>query len=319
MSFDITIGYDKAKLRPTDVLKENTLSATMAYAPFLNTVVPNEMRIAAGNIIKPVYGDLPLVAVVGDFLGTCTDFDTLSYPWPATFNSELKKWFTVIRRDTVKAIASPKKYIGLGYELLQDTVTCASDSSAYVTTVLRGDLAIDSVFVLQVAYDERLASVQLHDSSSVNVINKSKTINNVAWTLQHKGGKRNVELIWKWQGLTDDSVMKAKVSTASSTTCTCIAPAMTDTLTLKKFVPIVSVSSSDERIESVYVFNDNIHIQCNHEQMKQVVVFNLSGEHVLDTQLPAGSSYLQLSTLPAGSYVMHVTCGNNNHVKLIVK
>ena len=44
-SFDITIGYDRNVLRPTDVLKEGTLSGQMSNGPTMNIVVPGEMRI----------------------------------------------------------------------------------------------------------------------------------------------------------------------------------------------------------------------------------------------------------------------------------
>ena len=67
-SFDITIGYDTSRFRPTDGLSIGTLSEQMKFgdiSPFFNFRVPGEMRVGAFTITRNVAGDKPLFADLG--------------------------------------------------------------------------------------------------------------------------------------------------------------------------------------------------------------------------------------------------------------
>ena len=110
-SFDITIGYDKSILRPTDVLKEGTLSSQMTNGPTLNTVVPGEMRIFGFNVARSVSGSVPLVAVSGDFLGSCADEGVLNIPYAPDFNTEFKKRFSVTMIDDIVPVKIGRAHV----------------------------------------------------------------------------------------------------------------------------------------------------------------------------------------------------------------
>lgn len=319
VSFDITIGYNKNKLLPTDVLKEGTLSANMGYPPVLNTVVPNEMRISGGNIIKPVAGDLPLFAVSGEFLGSCNEITALSYPWPATFNEEFKKRFTVVGLDSVKSLALAKKYVGLGYTASADTMRLDKDSTSATDITLKGDLSIDSVFVLKVLFNTQAIACQIDPAFGVQVVSSDTMTNGIAWTLRHQNAARHLKFRTKWNDTSSDTTSLIRISTQTTQTCACVAPAEIDSIVVLKTVPVVSVSSFDEHVDGIRFANENLSIQCDHEKMKSVTIFSLSGENLVNAVLPIGQASVSLSSLPRGPYIVRVSCGFNNLVKLILK
>ena len=320
VSFDITIGYDRTKLRPTDVLKEGTLSAGMSYAPFLNTVVPNEMRIAGGNIIKTVSGTEPLVAVTGDFLGDCNDVDTLGYPWPATFNSEFKKRLTVIRRDSVIATAKAKQNPESGMYALERIVTVGPDENTFELKVKGAKLKSDSslhrftftsskaiINVVQVGEVKGITDVDTTTSDKDIVVTGRVLDASPEFLVRYRVQKDN----------RPDSVT-ITLRTENLSECTCSNPALRDTFDIK-ISPTVSVPSFDEHVEIVQIHNDVFTIQCDHEEMKTIQIFSTYGQLVQATVLSAGDKSVSTSNLANGSFFVRTTCGKRQHVNMILK
>jgi len=320
VSFDITIGYDRTKLRPTDVLKEGTLSLSMAYDPFLNTVVPNEMRIAAGNIIRTVHGDLPLVAVTGDFLGTCVDFDTLGYPWPATFNEEFKRKYTVIRRDTVKAIAVAKGNKNSGLQAVDTVVSLPSDRD-YVDVRVRGvALKSDSTryrFMIKCSR-EQLSVANDKPAIGMTDIVANRTKDGMEITATVTSAAPEMVLRYTHGSSTRPDSATVTISSEDLSLCSCEKPALRDTMRIA-IDPTVSVASSDEHVEMIYLIDNAINIQCDHEEMKNAQIFSITGELITSATMQRDETVLRPLNLTAGSYVLRVTCGNHQHVKMILK
>jgi hypothetical protein len=320
VSFDITIGYDRTKLRPTDVLKEGTLSAGMSYAPFLNTVVPNEMRIAGGNIIKTVSGIEPLVAVTGDYLGTCGEIDTLGYPWPATFNSEFKKRITVIRRDSVKATANAKSNIQAGVSAVVSVVEVGNTDDKFEVAVRGAQLANDSVPHRFTFTSSHPLLVNVSDRGLKGIGNIETQANGSDFEVTCRVVDANPEFILQYQlpnGKRPDSVVITMRSEDRSE-CSCSKPAKRDTVFVT-ISPTVSVPSTDERIEIVQVHNDVFVIQCDHEEMKTVQVYSTYGQLLQSAVYAAGNNSVSTSNLANGSYFIRTICGNRQHVNLILK
>lgn len=319
VSFDITIGYDRTKLRPTDVLKEGTLSAGMSYAPFLNTVVPNEMRIAGGNIIKTVSGVEPLVAVTGDFLGGCSDIDTLGYPWPATFNSEFRKRLTVIRRDSVKAIAKPKSNPQSGIYCVEDVINVDSDKSAFDVLVKGSMLGSDSI-PYQFTFSNSNNIFSTIECSGVSgFVDIDTNTKDGDFVVKGRVVAANPEFRLRYRiadNARTDSV-SITVDTENLSECSCTKPALRDTVVVK-INPTVSVPSFDEHIEIVRIHNDVLTIQCDHEEMKTVQVFSTYGQLIQTVSVATGVS-ISTSNLAKGSFIIRTTCGNRQHVNMILK
>lgn len=319
VSFDITIGYDRTKLRPTDVLKEGTLSAGMSYAPFLNTVVPNEMRIAGGNIIKTVSGSEPLVAVTGDFLGGCNDIDTLGYPWPATFNSEFKKRLTVIRRDSVKAIARPRNNPQSGLLCEEDLINVNSDESTFEVLVKGAMLESDSIphrFIFS-SSNSIFSSIKCNGVSGI--VDVDTSTKDGSFIVEGRVVDANPKFRLQYQiadNARTDSVSIAVV-TENLSKCSCSKPTLRDTVVVR-ISPAVSVPSSDEHIEIVQIHNDVLSIQCDHEEMKTVQIYSTYGQLIQTADLSKSTSVSTLN-LAKGSYIIRTTCGNRQHVNMILK
>lgn len=320
VSFDITIGYDRSKLRPTDVLKEGTLAAGMSYAPFLNTVVPNEMRIAAGNIINTVSGIEPLVAVTGTFLGDCKDVDTLGYPWPATFNSEFKKKFTVIRRDSVKATAIAKADPQVGVHFVDNLVNVGPDKSDFSLAVKGVKLMSDSS-LYRFTFTCSQGGVTLVGLSGVRGVVDVDTVTNgnqFNVTGRVVDGNPEFSLKYSLHGESRPDSLAIAVRTETQGGCSCTRPAMTDTVKVK-ISPTVSVPSFDEHLEIVTIHHDVLTIQCDHEEMKTIQIYSTYGQHVQTSVLNTGERSVPTSTLANGSYLVRTICGEKQHVNMILK
>lgn len=321
VSFDITIGYDRTKLRPTDVLKEGTLSATMSYEPFLNTAVTNEMRIAAGNIVKTVSGDVPLVAIAGDFLGDCDDIDTLGYPWPATFNSEFKKRYTMVRFDTVTATAKPRLYPNKGFTLTDSVLNIGeSDTTATIEIESIGIQDLGDRHCIELSSQAEL--LELSVQSVVGMKLDSVVSNNGFYKMYVNSASSTAAAIVqaRWKGSKDGSkTSQVSIRTTTEEQCVCNLPALQDTVTIRKEYPNVSVSSTDERSEIITATPDAILIHCDHEEMKTVQFFDVLGSLVIQEHVGHKKQYVSTSNLSKGAYHVRVTCGQKIHVTTILK
>jgi hypothetical protein len=321
VSFDITIGYDRTKLRPTDVLKEGTLSAAMSYEPFLNTAVTNEMRVAAGNIVKTVSGDVPLVAIAGDFLGSCFDVDTLGYPWPATFNSEFKKKYTVVRFDTVKATTIPRVHTNKGFAFADSALTISeTDTSTTLTIVAVGLSELGGRHCIEVKGQVDLVDVAVQSVVGMKVDSVATLAGVTKLYVSSINSAAAVTLIAHWTGTKDlTRLARVSVKTTTDSDCACDVPALRDTITISKEYPNVSVPSFDEHSEIIKAKPDAIMIHCDHEEMKTVQFFDVLGALVFQESISNRTQYVSTSALPKGAYHIRVACGHNVHVTTILK
>ena len=85
--FNCQLSYDTSKVRFTSALFTNTLAGQFDFHELTTPITSKhgEIWCSAGNLDnRMVYGDLPLVAVVGNYTGECTDpvyihIDTISF------------------------------------------------------------------------------------------------------------------------------------------------------------------------------------------------------------------------------------------------
>lgn len=320
VSFDITIGYDRTKLRPTDVLKEGTLSAGMSYAPFLNTVVPNEMRIAGGNIIKTVSGNEPLVAIAGDFLGSCGQVDTLGYPWPATFNSEFKKRLTVVRIDSVKAEAIGKQNPLAGLRSTLDKVEVPSGETIVEIPVNGALLQLDSVPYRFTFSSSHPGISIVQDRGLKGLVNLEVQSTGSQLTVTGNAVGTQPEFLLKLDVSTmpRPDTVTIVMKTENLMSCGCYLPTLRDTVEVK-INPTVSVASTDEHIGIINVQSDAFVIQCDHEEMKTVQIYSFLGQEIFSSTFTGSVVTVPTSNLADGSYIIRTTCGNKKHVNLILK
>jgi hypothetical protein len=320
VSFDITIGYDRTKLRPTDVLKEGTLSVGMSYEPFLNTAVTNEMRIAAGNIVKTVSGDVPLVAIAGDFLGSCTDVGELSYPWPATFNSEFKRKFTLVRFDSVKATARPRLQPNRGFAFEDSSITIKEqDSTSSVAVVSIGQSELKRKQIVVLTFDTTSVQVSVDSISGLVLDSVITNRNQIRIFAKETTPTASVAISARWIGTALKPQTQITVQTVDGEDCSCEVSTLRDTVRITKEYPSVSVASADEHIEIITASNDALSIQCDHEEMKTVQFFDVLGSLVYQENVQPGKQYMSTSNLAKGVYHIHVACGQHHHATTILK
>lgn len=325
MSFDITIGYDTAVTRPTDVLTEGTLSANLDYKPTLNTVVPGEMRIAGFNIVRPMIGDKPIVAISGDFKGSCTDLDSLSIPWPVTFNEEFKRTISVYTIEPILAVANAKTRTNVGVESVEDSVVIkGKDSLVGVNSrVSLTDISSVNGSATYTLRDTNVAvidSISLSDADLIDVerIHKGKV---VVHFKQQGASTPKVVIILRSVTAAENIRTKIDMELKINDSCGCIKPGLVDSVDVICENPMVYVSSSvDEDTADLLVTDQNIRCQCYHGQTNAINVYSIGGTLVATTGIRQESeTFLSIDGLPHGAYIIVGHCGLKKSVTLKMK
>lgn len=326
VSFDITIGYDTLMIRPTDVLKEGTLSSQMQYGPVFTKIVPGEMRVAGFNVLRPVIGSVPLFAIAGDYLGDCGSIASFTTPWPHEFNEEFKRRFTTTVSDTIATVAVGKHRQDLGTVIAFDTLEIPGK---------------DSVRVLDVKANVIMGSVSKYEmmlitSDSVTAIMENVTLVGVTNQQFYRDSPQRIRVEFETDGMVDvvaqcsiRSTTAAKVATQQVRSelkvidsCHCVKSTSMDSVQIvSKQEPVVSVASPvDARIERLIVANNIVYFQCDHGQTNVITVSDLLGRVVLTTtSSQASNPLISLEHLPAGTYIINAECGRGRFTKLNVK
>jgi len=323
MSFDITIGYDTAVIRPTDGLWLGTLADKMRFgdlSPFLNLRIPGEMRVGAFTINTPVKGTEPLFAVAGDFKGTCTELDTLWFPYFPEYNGEFKVQTKVLLADTILAAAFPVKNNSQGSTFNADTIRLTGkDSTAIIpVSVYTAALAGANVEVeiqLESPLPARIDSIVFSDGAGID----SVMISNDG---QHAKMYRIADDSAEIRGLihissvTDDTLSTRIITgTTANGTCLCITPARSDTALIENVKqPVVSVDQDLHEGSGIRIALERglVLIQSHHGLPGVANLIDVLGRTVRTVTLQGGNStQLSLENLSNGMYyVVVVTEGD---------
>lgn len=328
MSFDITIGYDTAHLRPTTGLWLGTLADKMRFAdisPYINLVVPGEIRVGAFTITTPVKGNEPLFAVAGDYKGTCLDKDTFSLPYSPEFNEEFRASIKYFRTDTVIAVAVPSEIPNQGTAFLQDSVTLTGRDS---TTTSNFALYLSEVPADQYTVDVRLESsltavidsLTFSDSLNVDSIFYSSDRLRATGYLSSIAGDSIDGLIHLRSITNDTTSSQLIVETRATGNCLCKTPGLHDTIVVYNAVqPIVSVETDihDDVGIKVTQIEGGLLIQNRHGQPGTVNVVNVLGTTVSTTTLGSDNTWLLLDSLPRGMYYAVVVVSGSHQVTKI--
>lgn len=330
-SFDITIGYDRNVLRPTDVLKEGTLSGQMSNGPTMNIVVPGEMRIFGFNVARSVSGNIPLVAVAGDFIGSCVLPGVLTIPYPPDFNSEFKKRISVSIGSQVVPVAIPKTNPNAGCQIPSDSVELDSASNEVAFEVNVGgylgggrkrSLELKCTRSSDTAFFE-ISRIQGANYCVVDSVVRSGDLTKAFVTVDSVAVSSQVLLAVSVSKKRNKEKRKVELvaSVKELDSCSCVRPVLEDSILIVISPVVTSVASSvDDHICTVNARNGNIIGECDHEQMKSLSVFDLYGRMLRDAS-KQNSTSVEVSSddLPSGVYLVRMQCGRNQTAKTIVK
>ncbi len=316
-SFDITIGYNPATTRPTDLLTEGTLSANLDFKATMSLIEPGEIRVAGFNILRSLVGDLPVFAVAGTYDGDCGMEDTLGIPWPPEFNEEFKKRVNVFRTDTLRVVVNPQVRPDVGTSFDHDTVEIKGEGK---TTEVENSILLGSTME-SISFAFTLRNT---DTTKVHIVGCVVENLQEPYTVSHDATQ--VTVSGRHFGATVPrvittlrSVTGAEIASSSATStlsildsCTCIKPGLADSITVLCSNPMVSVSSSsDEHNDILVVRNNEAICQCDHEQMNEIRLYDVQYRlHRINAKSGGTSAKISFSDLPHGFYILVGQCGN---------
>lgn len=326
-SFDITIGFNNRQLRPTDVLKEGTLSAQMSNGPTMNTVVPGEMRIFGFNVARSVSGDVPLVAVAGDFIGECRDNGAISLPYPPDFNGEFKKRFTVQVVDSISVFITKKADVTKGCRFVSDSLTFLDNDKSRTSSVSVVDNGSDRIKAgfIELKFIGNHAGMSIGDIRGQNCTVDSVVSNN-SGVIVYFGNvmaesplpQIGFQCLRKDLSVNGSFKLESRLSTTDE--CSCTIPSLLDTLTLVVEKPTVGVSSYDDDSCTIEIKDDLIIGKCLHHGMKELELFDICGT-IVQTNSDHDGKWMIASTmiLSRGLYFVTMSCAGGWKQKTIVK
>lgn len=329
-SFDITIGYDRNVIRPTDVLREGTLSGQMSNGPTMNLMVQGEMRIFGFNVARSVAGDIPLLAVAGDYIGLCGSNSLLSVPYQPDFNAEFKRRYTVNVVEQVAALAIAKQNPLYGCRFTKDSLVLDSNQvSMEAQIIVDSNSASGGQRVVEIRelgqQDEKMVDVLEIKVDGQHRIDSTVAVQRTTRVfVSSLGGVPTGPMILscflRRTARNTSASIKLEASLRESDQCTCVIPGLKDTVSIT-VLPIVSVQSSfDEHACTFQVESERITGKCDHQKMKTLSVFDLFGRSVrVGSENENPRVEVSISGLPNGLYFVQMLCGNNQTVKSIVK
>lgn len=313
MSFDITLSYDTTYLIPGSVLSNGTLSQQLSWmdGPILNAAEPGELRVFGASILTPAKGNLPLVAITADAKSMICGVTTpIELVYPADFNPEFKRSYSLWKGDSVRFIARQVDIATKGFSFdVQDVTIGGTDSTLdvpFVVTTRSRDNNELTVRLALASKDGVLIDRAYIGNNAVTVAQGRDTV----WiTLSgtdtvHQGTLR-------LRQVTTDSLSIALTGSITTTACACTNPKKTDQRVVRT---TLSTSTGIEETDidddpEITLINGMINLQGGHEYPMELKVYDLYGRLVANTFMEKGTVTAQVQDLPPGPVFIMMTAG----------
>ena len=313
MSFDITLSYDTTYLIPGSVLSNGTLSQQLSWmdGPILNAAEPGELRVFGASILTPAKGNLPLVAITADAKSMICGVTTpIELVYPADFNPEFKRSYSLWKGDSVRFIARQVDIATKGFSFeVQDVTIGGTDSTIDVPFVVTNRSRDNNDLTVQLA----LASTDgvLIDRAYIgnNAVTVAQGRDTVWITLSgtdtvHQGTLR-------LRQVTTDSLSTVLTGSIMATACACTIPKKTDQRVVKTTLS-TSTGIDEKDIDDdpvITLINGMINLQGGHEYPMELKVYDLYGRLVANTFMEKGTVTAQVQDLPPGPVFIMMTAG----------
>jgi len=317
MYFDITLKYDTSVLRPTQGFPQGTLAGQLGsgeFNPAFDFRTRGEIGVSVYSISTHAKGNIPLVAIGGDFIGDCHDHDSITVPFPIDFNEEFKRKVTVNVSDIFNAVAIPVNRADLGASITQDAIHIAapdSTESFLIETTTSGleRTPVVLTLVMQPTTGISIDTVLLVGATVDSLIRASADTIKVYFVAPSGPLQTKVAISTTHERDDDSTMIVAYVDSRED--CGCIKPIKTDSIKVTTHKTTVSQSDVDEDSVTIDTMDDAIVVQGVHGQPGFLTVFSLDGAVINRVVFDEGLSRIQIPIhdLPHGVYIITVTCG----------
>lgn len=331
LSFDIILGYDAARMRPTTGLKSGTLSEQLDLfdSPYFNFVTKGEIWVSAAGLTRPARGKLPLFAVAGDYIGTCNQSTNITVAFAPEFNEEFKRKVEVYRTDSVVSVAIPKSRPDLGaFTTVQALQMEGKDSTAEGEIVLRCMGMRDSLLNLKLALSRpdvfEIVSVWSEDANVRDLTLSGNQRDTSGVMLKVNALADSVTIRYSVRSLTDsrDTTETLSVYMASSLECGCIRPTGSAVITLhsRKQDTTTVDADVDEATDYIVLRDGTIIVQCLHRQPESITVYSLLGEVIAQvTEVKENRIQIPVQSAPSGPLFVQMVRRGLPSVKMVLK
>ncbi|HCN06030.1 MAG TPA: hypothetical protein DIS79_10460 [Bacteroidetes bacterium] len=313
LSFDITINYDTAVLRPTTGLPSGTMAELMKYgdfSPYYNFQVPGEMRVGAFTISTPARGNRPLFALGGTFRGTCPDTGRLGVFFAPEFNPEFKKMVTVYDVNYVHTTATPttRNNVGLTWAQRNNVISHPDTVLEHELLVHASGLIGDSLLLTLESQREDLeidtVATQAQDGTNILNITRNETGQyTVVFTTSDSVANFTVRTRSTYR--LDSTVSSVWGTLTTRNTCSCVRPGKVDTLFVTAVRTDTTTSTTDIQEGSVKLrkINEIIELQGVLGSSATIEVFGIEGNLIQRHHFTPGSNpAVSLTNFPTGMY-----------------
>lgn len=332
LSFDIILGYDASRMRPTTGLKSGTLSEQLDLfdSPYFNFVTKGEIWVSAAGLTRPARGRLPLFAVAGDYIGTCNQSTNVTVAFAPEFNEEFKRKFEIYRTDSVVSVAIPKNRSDLGaFTTVQALQMEGKDSTAEGELVLRCMGMRDSILNLKLALSRpdvfEIVNVWSEDANVRDLVLSGNQRDTSGVMLNVNALADSLTIRYSVRSLTasKDTTETLSASMSSSLECGCIRPTGSVNVALHSRMPddTTTVDTDvDEATDYIALSDGTIIVQCLHRQPESITVYSLLGEVIAQvTDIKESRVRIPVQSAPAGPLFVQLVRRGLPSVKMVLK
>jgi hypothetical protein len=330
--FDIGIAFNSKKIKFNSTLYSNTLSEFFETETRSFTFWDDTIRGYAGNfnISNPqVFGDKPLIAFLGDFVGDCPDTSFVKLLW-LEFTEEFKKNIS----DTVNAVIEAKIF-DKPSRLLK--AQFSADSLEFDEQLTK-DVYIKFLY----GSEARLGNIEFNFNLEDNIlfeisslITESDKIEILDMIPINKGLKVKVNILDSLSGsealrLTikqkknTDEISKILIDSVKVDECSCITRLGTDTILLKGYKKDSTSVEVKEKLNSIISSyydskTDEFIIKSVENKIKKVYLYDIRGILIesVGNELLDGYIKIQANKLCEGVYLA-LTRNELNEINRIV-
>lgn len=325
--YNFEIKYDPSKIKFNFVSTFGTLSEFFEIKQFTISVADSAIYGTAGHLnpfLEPVEGDLPLLAIQGEWLGDCDDTSevTLSY---IAFTEEFKKNMAEPQQATVEAIIADKPDRKLS-ALFSDNQLNFDAQGAKETKIILNSNG-KKVSNVKLGLKKNGSSFEI---SKVEPMSDNIVINNIS----DEGGLINIDISVNNQVLNDTLIVEImnssdigkysgwiSIDNAIVGDCDCITRCEINNLELVSDIPdTTTIVETDSETFVYYSRNcDCITVITDKEDEKIVKVYDINGKMIYFENTYEKNIRINAEKFARGIYIVEIDSKAEKIIKNLIK
>lgn len=327
--FDITIKVTPPKIVFTSILTANTLSSTMTAlgGPYLGSPEPGYFRVYGFTINRPVTGSLPIIALLGQWNGECSDSVFVEIAYEPEYNEEFagREWSD--KAVLIETTHNAKADLNTRIMVPRDSVIISPyDSVTTITFSIEFDkvLSTDAEIAFTIPKYKVIDSVTLNaeDFDITYTVSADETM--IVARPRQLIKKDSVTLQIYTQKIKEEEVFHVTVQLRNrESECYCYFASQRDSLIVRKMQDTTSTNVDfDVGFDKhwISITQEFITVQNQHQSPMEIRMLDMTGRSHYNNVVPVGHiAVITIGGLSSGMYFVHSKCWKKFSTQMFLK